>query len=144
MRSPRLLGITLAVVLASASPALGAVKINKIRYNPPGHDTGENAHRNREYVVLRNGGNRMVTLTGWRLKDAQGHIYRFPPFRLHPGKTVLIHSGRGIDDRDDLYWEQSFVWYIWNNEGDTATLKDDDGRRRDRCHYAGGDTSVIC
>ena len=38
-----------------------------------------------------------------------------------------IHTGRGSANRFDLYWR--IDWYIWNNDGDTATLKTRGGRR---------------
>jgi hypothetical protein len=83
-----------------------------------------------------------VTLTGWTLRDTSSHVSRFPDFRLRPGKRVTIHTGRGKNDRNDLYWRSRA--YIWNNDGDTATLKNRRGHRIDRCHYSGGDTYVNC
>jgi len=131
-------------VPAVVAPASASVKIAQIQYNPPGKDTDENSQINNEFVVIKNIGTHRVTLTDWGLHDTHRHVYRFPTLRLRPGNMVRIYSGRGTDDSNDLYWEQSFVRYIWNNDGDTATLKDDNRDRKDRCHYSGGGTSMNC
>ena len=132
----------MALTMALAAPAAAAIRISKIRYDPPGTDTGTNSHLNKEFVVITNTGSRAVRLEGWVLKDRAGHRYRFGAFRLRPGKSVTIHTGRGTDDRDDLYWGSDD--YIWNNDGDTATLKDASGRTVDTCRYPGGGTAVNC
>jgi hypothetical protein len=141
IRATLLLAVV-TLVLVSAAPAFAAIKITRIQYDPPGSDTGTNPHLNREFVVLKNTGSRRITLTDWRLRDTRPNRYLFDTFRLAAGKSVTIHTGRGDDDRNDLYWESGS--YIWNNRGDTAVLKDDIGGQRDRCHYSGGDTSVTC
>ena len=57
--------------------------------------------------------------------------------------SVTIHTGSGNDDRNDLF--QDSDEYIWNNDGDTATLRNDKGNRVDRCRYpGGGDGSTAC
>jgi Lamin Tail Domain len=101
------------------------VRITKIAFNPPGIDLPvTNAKLNREYVALKNVSRRPGWLTGWVLKDkiVDGHRFRFPRFRLGPGRYVRIHTGSGRNDRNDLYWNAEN--YIWNNsEPDRATLK---------------------
>lgn len=43
------------------------------------------------------------------------HTFRIPQgFRLRPGRTVTIHTGRGRNDRNDLFMKLGF--YVWNNE----------------------------
>lgn len=114
-------------VATMASAAEAAIRITKIQYDPPGTDTGSNSHLNKEFVVLKNTGSSAVTLTDWTLRDTSSHVYRFDTFRLGAGNSVTIHTGRGNDDRNDLYWDLA---YIWNNDGDTATLKDGNGHSR--------------
>jgi Lamin Tail Domain len=112
------------------------VRITKIAFNPPGNDLPvTNAKLNREYVALKNVSRRPGWLTGWVLKDkiVDGHRFRFPRFRLGPGRYVRIHTGSGRNDRNDLYWNAEN--YIWNNsEPDRATLKAPRGVVA-RCRY---------
>ncbi len=101
----------------------GKIVISYVNYDAPGND---NKNPNGEFVVLKNEGNAAVNLKGWYLKDEQGHKYVFPDFVLHPGDTVKIHSGSGVDTKTDLYW--GYGRAIWNNNGDTAYLYDSSGR----------------
>ncbi len=48
---------------------------------------------------------------------------------------MKIHTGSGRDRRGHLYWDSGN--FIWNNDGDKATLRAG-GRKRDGCKYAGG------
>ena len=131
-----------ALTLGIAAPAAAAIKIIKIQYDSPGTDDGSNSSLNQEYVVIKNTGNRAVSLEDWLLKDVANHRYTFGSFRLRAGGSVKIHTGSGNDDRNDLY--QGSGGYIWNNDGDTATLNDDAGHRVDRCSYSGGGTAENC
>jgi hypothetical protein len=141
-----LLLTVVTLVLVSAAPAFAAIKILRIEYDPPGPNTGTNRNVNEEFVVLENRGSRNILFRGWRLRDASKRPNRYlfaDTFRLAAGKRVRIHSGRGDDDRNDLYW--GFDSYIWKNGGDTAVLRDDSGGQADRCQYSGRGTSpVMC
>jgi hypothetical protein len=130
------------IVLLPAASAAAAIKISKIQYDSPGTDDGSNSSLNAEYVVIKNTGNRRVSLEGWVLKDRANHRYTFGSFRLRGGGSVTIHTGTGNDTRRHVYQDSGA--YIWNNDGDTAVLRDDSGRRIDRCSYPGGETSVTC
>ncbi|GIU97385.1 MAG: hypothetical protein KatS3mg013_1188 [Actinomycetota bacterium] len=142
VRGTALLLLVCVSMSLPAGWASAAIRIAKIQYDPPGTDTGTNAHLNKEFVVITNTGGCAVRLDGWVLKDAAGHRYTFGPFRLRAGKSVTIHTGRGADDRNDLYWGPKY--YIWNNDGDTATLKNAAGKTVDSCRYPGGGTAVTC
>jgi len=39
--------------------------------------------------------------------------------------TVTIYTGSGVDTQDKLYWGSNSP--IWNNDHDTAYLKDNEG-----------------
>lgn len=137
------LATVLCVVLLAALPASAAIRIKKIVYDPSGSDTGTNYHLNKEVVVLTNTGTRGRKLGGWTVRDASGHVYRIPSgFVLKPGKVVRIHTGKGVDDSNDLYWRSG--WYIWNNTGDRAVLKNRAGTVVDRCQYSGGGSVAYC
>lgn len=130
--------VTAVLIVLPAASATAAIKITKIQYEPP----FEGTRLNREFVVIKNTGNARVILTDWTLRNTSGDVFTFPIFRLRSGARVTIHTGRGNDDRKDLFWDAGE--YIWNSDGDTATLRDDDGDRRDRCHYSGGGTVTDC
>jgi hypothetical protein len=48
---------------------------------------------------------------------------------------VKIHTGQGANSHADRYWAKS--WYVWNNTGDTATLRDAGGHLLDQCTFKG-------
>ncbi|MGI9008222.1 MAG: lamin tail domain-containing protein [Streptosporangiaceae bacterium] len=140
-----LLAATPAVAATGHSPARGRVFIHRIYYNSPGPDRGSNSSLNAEWVDLRNSAGHPITLTSWTLRDAAGHIYRFGQFRLRAHQDVRIHTGRGSDNGSNLYWGHR--WYIWNNDGDTATLRAGTGSLKSRCSYSDPDeqhASVTC
>jgi hypothetical protein len=130
LRSATALALALGLI-ATPMAAQAAVKIKEIYFDPPGSDT--RSKLNQEFVVLANNGRRAVRMTGWTLRDTASHVYRFDTFRLRPGKKVRVHTGSGRDDRNDVYWRSGS--YIWNNDGDKATLKRSNGTRVDRCRY---------
>lgn len=75
-----------------------------------------------EWVSVRNTGGAPVDLMGCTLSYAGSiHVYTFPSFTLPAGSTVTLHSGNGTDTGTDLFWGLGSS--IWNNAGDTATLK---------------------
>ncbi|HEY3956032.1 MAG TPA: lamin tail domain-containing protein [Streptosporangiaceae bacterium] len=122
---------------AQPSSALAAspIRLYKIYYNSPGPDRGGNASLNAEYVELHNTAGSAINLTDWVLHDGgQRHTYTFPTFTLKAHGYVLIHTGRGGTTPSQLYWGQS--WYVWNNDGDTATLKDRHNDVIGRCSYS--------
>jgi competence protein ComEC len=64
-------------------------------------------------------------LQGCAISDASIHVYTFPSFVLAAGATVTVHTGPGTNTAMDLYWGLGSS--VWNNTGDTATLKRPDG-----------------
>lgn len=120
-------------VLAFPGMASGAgpVQLSKIYFDVPGSDTP--GKLNQEYVVLCNEGNESVALEGWKLSDPDGHVYEFKVFSLKGGKCVSVHTGPGTDGPQHVY--QDAGEYIWNNDGDRATLRKANGDRADRCRY---------
>lgn len=142
MRSFRVL-VSVAVVggmlVGSAAEASAAIRFKEIQYESPGPDDGSNESLNAEFVVIKNTGSRAKRMGGWKLVDkrtaAQGGdvVYRFPTFRLRPGRTVKVHTGTGSNTRRDLYWGRST--YVWGDDSDTAYLYNRAGRLKDRCAY---------
>jgi hypothetical protein len=78
-----------------------------------------------EFVAIENKGNVPLNLESWTISDAAGHVYTFPSFYIQPSQTVTIHTGTGSDTQLDLYWNSGRP--VWNNDGDTAILKNDKG-----------------
>jgi opacity protein-like surface antigen len=142
MKKILVLILTLALALASASAASAAVKITKIYFNSPGADSGANKSLNAEYVQIKNTGTRRAYLAGWTLRDVSRHVYRFPTFKLSPGKSVRVHTGKGTNTATNLYWRLDN--YVWNNTGDTAILRRKNGTLASKCSYSGAGSYKIC
>jgi Lamin Tail Domain len=121
---------------ASARPAVvhSPVIIHEIFYNSPGSDRGSNASLDAEWVDLHNSSASPVTLSRWTLRDAANHVYTFGTYRLGPHADVKIHTGRGANTQANLHWKQS--WYIWNNNGDKATLENAGRAVMSACSYS--------
>ena len=142
MRKIFILALTAACVLGLDVQASAAARITKIYFDSPGADTGTNKSLNAEYVQLKNTGTKRVYLTGWTLRDTSQHVYKFPAFRLGPGKSVRIHSGKGLNTAANLYWRLGE--YVWNNDGDTARLRKKSGLLVDACSYSGAGSYKLC
>jgi len=95
-----------------------------------------------ESVSIRNQGTVAQPMSGWILASIRGQLfYPFPDNLIFlPGMTVVVHSGRQIQDQDrsikiaqvDLFWTNE---QVWNNRGDMAILFDADGIEIDRYVY---------
>jgi hypothetical protein len=100
------------------APKAGEVQFTKIQYHGP-------SGLNNEWVRLTNKTSRTINLKGWTIKDAAGNTYTFSTsYSVGPGKYVYLHTGKGTNGKPDAqhrYWGKTA--YIWNNGGDTATLR---------------------
>jgi len=121
---------TLGIVPADAA---GPVTIAKIQYDSPGSDTHANSSVNGEYVVLKNTGTRARSLTGWTIRDESRHVYRFGSFTLGAGRTVVLRTGKGTNSATTRYWGMG--WHVWNNTGDTASVRTSTGSAVDSCRW---------
>jgi hypothetical protein len=129
--------MTLGLVVTSGSAAQAAnrMQIHEIYYNSPGPDTGSNSSLDHEWVQLRNTSASQINLTGWTLRDKQGHVYTFGTYAIKAHGYVKIHTGSGTNTQTDRYWGHH--WYVWNNTGDQATIKNRTGTVIDQCSYTG-------
>lgn len=129
----RLLGIDIAAHTATLRiwrlPQSGqrAVRIKEINYNPPGRDVES------EYVVIQNDTAAAVMMSQWSLRDAANHVFTFPPFTLQSGFSVTVWTKAGTNDAENLFWGRRAA--IWNNAGDTAILRDNNGSEIARYVY---------
>lgn len=137
-----LIPVLLTPLHASTAAAASPVRISYVQYDSPGSDTGSNRSLNAEWVRVTNYGSRRRTISGWTLRDPQGHVYRLGTFTLRPGRSVAIHTGTGSNTRRDRYWRQR--WYVWNNTGDKAILKNKRGHTVDTCRWGDGDGAKRC
>ena len=125
---------------ATQDMTLKRVSVKHINYNPKGKDTPDSL--NQEYIVLENMGDNTVSLAGWKIMDntrtgERRHTYTFDEkITLKPRDQIVLHSGsskdsetKGKQPRWNLHWGKHA--FIWNNEGDTATLFDDQGKEMD-------------
>lgn len=100
------------------------VEIAEIHNDPSGPDKehGEPTQLEREWVEIRNSSSTDVSMGGWTLEDTAGHEFTFDEeYVLPAGESVKVHTGSGTDSQSDRYWGRDA--YVWNNEGDTATLR---------------------
>ncbi|MGS0687216.1 lamin tail domain-containing protein [Nakamurella sp. GG22] len=134
--------LTLLMPLLSVTDAAAAaapVRITKVFYDPPGKDTRVNARYNLEYVVITNTSSKSQSLTGWTLTDKQNHVYKFPAFTLGARKSVTVRTGKGTANATTRFYNSGN--YIWNNTGDTATLKNKAGKQVSTCGWTKGTSS---
>lgn len=88
---------------------------------------------NGEWIVISNNTGFNVNMTDFTLRDNSDRLYAFGNFILANGSEITIYSGAGDDDPNSLYWKSKAP--IWNNSGDTAILKNADGRLIDEYSY---------
>ena len=131
-----------APVTAPPVEAASCVSISRVYFDSPGSDTGSNTSLNAEYIQLKNRCSTGKSLSGYTIKDAANHTYRFGTYTLRAGSTVKVHTGRGSNTAANRYWQQT--WYIWNNTGDKAVLRTSGGTVVDSCSFTGAGDSVYC
>ena len=107
---------------SAGTAAVGALSL-AVHADAPGND---HDNPNGEYAVVENGGSADVAVGGWQLCDAANHCFRFPPGAVLPaGGQVFVHTGSGRSDGERYYMGRGRA--VWNNNGDTATLRDGTG-----------------
>jgi hypothetical protein len=124
----------LAPVGLSAAEAASPLQFGKIQYDSPGSDTRSASSLVAEYVTIKNVGSVARSLTGFTVRDAQNHVYKFGVLTLKAGKSVRLHTGSGTNTSTDRYVGSHA--YIWNNSGDKATLKNRAGTTLDTCSWS--------
>jgi hypothetical protein len=124
-----------------ADAATAVVQFSKIQYDSPGTDNRSNASLVGEYVRITNKSTTTINLEKWTLRDAAWHVYTFPKHTFGPNGTVYVHTGKGTNGKqpngtaDSARLYQQRGAYVWNNDGDTATLRSASGRTYDTCKW---------
>jgi hypothetical protein len=142
-------GLTYAALPADAA-ATADVQFSRIDYNSPGVDNRSNVSLVAEYVRLTNRSPFAVNINKWTLKDKAGRTFTFPSYVVGAHKTVYLHTGKGKNgfypagtvNHPHFYWQSGT--YIWNNTGDTATLRSASGRVYDTCSWKSGGATTYC
>jgi PKD repeat protein len=87
-----------------------------------------------EVITIANRGGESVLLDGWSVESSSGSYYWFPrEFVLHPGETVSIHTGYGVDSDRDLHWRSSFP--LWTDLHGSMVIRDPHGVVAFRIRY---------
>jgi hypothetical protein len=114
----------------------GTLHITSFHANAPGDDR-ENL--NGEYLRIANLATVDTQLAGYTVSNSHGLALKLPPAMLPPGHTVMVFTGKGVDQLDatvgplHVYW--GLDWPAWGNAGDTATLRNAAGRVEDELLY---------
>jgi micrococcal nuclease len=86
----------------------------------------DNENLDDEYLVFENSGSEPLDLSGARITDAAGHTYTVPEeVTVAAGAQLRLVTGSGDNSDTVLYWGEGGA--IWNNDGDTVTVRDRDG-----------------
>lgn len=109
------------------------VEISEVQYNSPGFDNRSNRSLNGEWFTVKNEGRYPVQLRNHTVRDEDGHTYRFGWLRLRGGQEVTVHTGYGRDGWGHVYQDSSR--HLYDNRRGSVTLRDDEGRRLDRCEW---------
>ena len=80
-----------------------------------------------EVVQIRRTGEGELNLSGWMLKDEDGHVFTFPALTLNTGGSVWVYSRTGSNSVIELFWNLDEA--VWSN-GETVSLYDPAGNLR--------------
>lgn len=124
---------------------VGAVQFTRIQYDSPGKDTGTNASLNGEWFRLTNRTTATINLRNWTVRDAGGRVYTFSGnHSLGKGASVHVRTGKGTNGSPAGYRYWGSASYVWNNGGDTATLRDGTRKTIDTCRWTTYSTATNC
>ncbi|MFB4265080.1 lamin tail domain-containing protein [Nonomuraea sp. GTA35] len=137
------LASTLAALLAAAATlgatlpaqaAAPALRIVTISYDSPGADRRSNSSLNAEYITLLNTTRKAIDLEGWSVRDKTGYTYEFGAgVVLGARKRITLRTGQGNDGTSSVFWNRK--QYVWNNDQDTAYVRNPGARLVDSCSY---------
>lgn len=140
--------IAIGAAAAIASPAEAAtppLRFHGAQYDSPGSDNRSATSLNNEWVSLINSGSSAVNLNHYTIRDKANHVYTFGNVTIagHGGR-LWLHTGKGTNTTTNRYWGSGN--YIWNNDGDTAYLRNASGKALDSCSwgYKSGRTWIGC
>jgi micrococcal nuclease len=116
-------GYTTATASSEDDRTVGGLAVATVQADAAGND---HENPNGEYLVFENAGTTSLDVGGWTVSDDAGNTYRFPRgTALPPGETITLYTGSGTDTAAELYWGSERA--IWNNGGDTITVREETG-----------------
>jgi hypothetical protein len=103
------------------------LKIEEFQY-----EAGDDCNNlNGEYVSFKNACDHPCDITAWTVEDKieARKPYKFPPRTIDADASVTLRTGCGTDTTANAYWCSSGYPCnaIWNNDGDTLTLRESGG-----------------
>jgi len=108
-------------IWSSKSYFYGCFSIEQFHYDTQDDDC---TNANDEYVVLKNSCDD-INMEGWTIKDSSRKVYTFQKFTSKKGVSFTLHSGSGIDNETNLFWNLNLQCpSIWNNDHDSLFLRD--------------------
>lgn len=135
-------------VEATCSAARDRLKTQVERINGVAADLGlvpdvdiAAVNRSTEKVVVRNTGETPVDLREWQVSDSSDNTYSFDVSELRPGETVTVYSDDAGQPETcepssgpdyERCWDRS---HVWNDDGETATLRNAQGETADTFTY---------
>lgn len=106
---------TEAVETTEPTPVIRGAKVEISMIRNPGNLSSE-------ALRIVNNTDEVISLDGWKLEDANGHVLTFPNIQLlRKGVFVEVYSRPGHTTPYEIYWNcDEAVW----QSGETAVLKD--------------------
>lgn len=105
----------------------GRIEILSIYFNGAGTAEPD------EFVEIKNVDDHSIRLAGWTLSDAANHVYTFPDRVMTPGQTCRVYTNQHHPEWCGFSYGSKAA--IWNNTGDTATLRNAQGTVIDTYEY---------
>jgi competence protein ComEC len=120
------------IYLAAPTPTItqtgpANVKITNIFYDGAGTTEAD------EYVEIQNEDTLPVQLQGWSLSDESNHVFDFPAYLMQPGQVCRVYTNEDHPEWCGFNFGSGEA--IWNNSGDTATLRDGQGNLVNQYSY---------
>ncbi|WP_136592180.1 lamin tail domain-containing protein [Salinigranum halophilum] len=103
----------------TASSKESPLTLVEINADAAGND---NENLDDEYLIFENTGSESLDISGWTISDSAGHTYTVPDgVQLAAGARIRLVTGSGSDTESTLYWGEDQA--LWNNGGDTVTVR---------------------
>ena len=97
------------------------------------YDGVVNSNEPDEYVEIRNDDTNPIQMQNWTLYDVANHTFTFPTYAMQPGEVCRIYTNENHPESCGFNYGNGSA--IWNNSGDTATLRDGNGTLIDDYSY---------
>jgi len=85
---------------------------------------------NAEWIAFRNTCEYECDITGWQVANEKNMVFTFPSYIVEAGQEFFLHSGSGINNQTDIYWNrvQQPLVEIWPNAGELIRMMDASGQ----------------